>query len=355
MTTTSLPGGSASPAGPPGSYRIIDVDPLFDEGPGAMIELCERFGRYRTYAEHEKIPSDVGSGLSQRHDSILNIIRTGGLRRAHEPADVLIARTSYFREEYAYGDAEFAPGIGAFLHHPRFLGAASAVHGRPVIEPAIAYANLMVPGQELAVHTDVPEFRGVNRKVVPQWLLVVMHHSGLFEPWRLHIATGVAWFHDSDLGALAFWPGGASGPEVLHRIRSNTAVVLDTDTVFHGVVRVSDDRAVVVPPVGPGSVLEFAGGGLWLLRSPDDAVVGTYEWNQLRFSVSWKAYCFADEAERRSWREHTDDLSHGAVVDRLVDDLADRGIVQRGVTRDQDLGLTLINTYIRFPDAADQG
>ena len=43
------------------------------------------------------------------------------------------------------------------------------------------YANLLLPGQELAVHTDVPEFRGANRKVIPQWLLVVMHHSGLFD------------------------------------------------------------------------------------------------------------------------------------------------------------------------------
>ena len=73
-------------------------------------------------------------------------------------------------------------------------------HGRPVVEPQIAYANLMVPGQELAVHTDVPEFRGVSRKTHPQWLCVAMHHSGLFDDWRMPIATGVAWFHDCDGG-----------------------------------------------------------------------------------------------------------------------------------------------------------
>jgi hypothetical protein len=50
----------------------------------------------------------------------------------------------------------------------------------------------MVPGQELALHTDVPEFRGANRKLHPQWLLVAMRHSGLFEDWRMPIATGVA-------------------------------------------------------------------------------------------------------------------------------------------------------------------
>ena len=53
-----------------------------------------------------------------------------------------------------------APGIEPFLHHEGFVEAARALHGRDVIVPAIVYANLLLPGQELAVHTDVPEFRG---------------------------------------------------------------------------------------------------------------------------------------------------------------------------------------------------
>jgi len=60
------------------------------------------------------------------------------------------------------------------------------------------YANVLLPGQELAVHTDVPEFRGASRKTLPQWLLVAMHHSQLFERWRVPIATGVTWWSDSE-------------------------------------------------------------------------------------------------------------------------------------------------------------
>jgi hypothetical protein len=245
-----------------------------------------------------------------------------------------------------------APGIESFLHRPAILDAARAVHDRPVVEPSIAYANLMLPGQELAVHTDVPEFRGVNRKVVPQWLIVVMHHSGLFEPWRLHIATAIAWFHDSEHGALAYWPDGPQAPRVHHRIRANTALVLDTDSVFHGVDRVTDDRPAVVPPVEAESVLEFAGDGTWRLLDPDGGVTATYGWDELRFSVSWKGYGFADEAARAAWRAHTDDLDESAVLDRLVDDLAERGLAAPDVARDRDLGLLLIDTYVRFPEVA---
>ncbi|HEV7720779.1 MAG TPA: hypothetical protein VGO60_05825 [Iamia sp.] len=377
-----------------GSHTVVALDPLFDEGPEAMVELAHRYGTYRTYGSHEKIDHPLGRGLQQRHDSILYFLRTGGLRATTEPASVLAARTAYFRQEYAYlwpqhrrdrtsvlsspggsdepgrpgplvsapssptgrsgpgGRTEHIAGIGSFLHSERLADAARQVHGRPVVEPAIAYANLMVPGQELAVHTDVPEFRGADRKRLPQWLLVVMHHSGLFEHWRLPIATGIAWFHDSDHGALAFWPDGPSRPVDHHRIRANTALVLDTDTVFHGVDRVTSDEATVVPPVSLDSTLAPVGGvgDPWVLHASDGTETARYDWDELRFSVSWKAYVFADEAERDAWRDGTDDLDEDAIVDRLVADLAERGVAAPDVSRDPDLGLLLIDTYVRFPD-----
>ena len=334
-----------------GSHTVVPVDPLFDDGPDAMVELAHRYGTYRTYGSHEKIDHPLGRGLQQRHDSILYFLRTGGLRATTEPAEVLQARTAYFRQEYAYGRTEHIAGIAPFLHSERLAEAAREVHGRAVVEPAIAYANLMVPGQELAVHTDVPEFRGADRKRLPQWLLVVMHHSGLFERWRLPIATGIAWFHDSEHGALAFWPDGPRQPAAQHRIRANTALVLDTDTVFHGVDRVTSDEATVVPPVAPDSTLAPAGGvgDPWVLRAPDGDEVERYAWDDLRFSVSWKAYVFADGAEREAWRTGSDDLDEDAIVDRLVADLAERGLAAPDVPRDPDLGLLLIDTYVRFP------
>jgi hypothetical protein len=193
-----------------------------------------------------------------------------------------------------------------------------------VVEPQIAYANLMVPGQELAVHTDVPEFRGVSRKTVPQRLLVVMHHSGRFDAWRLHIATGVAWFSDLVVGALAYWPDGPEGPQVRHPIRSNTALVLDTDSVFHGVARVAPVDAAAMPPIRPGCGLA-AEGDRWVLRDADDAA-------------------------RDAWRAHTDDLTLDHILETLRADVSSR----RGtdVARDEHLGLMLIDEYIRFPVTA---
>jgi hypothetical protein len=330
--------------------RVAILDPCFDATTAAsMVDLCERFRSYRMYAEHEQHETEIGDGLAQRQDALMNFLHTGGLARAQESPIALAVRTSYFREEYAYGRDERIDGIAPFLYHDGFVEAAQAIHGRPVIEPAIAYANLMVPGQELAVHTDVPEFRGANRKLVPQWLLVVMHHSGLFDEYRMPIATAIAWFHDCDGGELAYWPAGAEEEVERHRVRFNTAMVLDTDSVFHGVDRIAEVAADDLPPIRPGTTLEFAGDRHWFLRRADGETIANYDWEQLRFSVSWKAYCFRDEHERDTWRDHRDDLTIDVILDRLVDDMCARGCVERDVARDSALGQLLIDEYIRFP------
>jgi hypothetical protein len=265
---------------------------------------------------------------------------------------MLAARTNYFREEYAYGLKGVIDGIDEFLHHDGFIEAARQLFGRPVIEPAIVFANLMVPGQELAVHTDVPEFRGCNRKVMPQWLLVAMHHSGLFDEWRMPIATGVSWYHDCAGGEFAYWPDGAGAAPVAHAVTTDTALVLDADSVFHGVDRIASSNAGM-EPLKPGMALEFAGDGEWKIRDEAGDDIVRYRWDELRFSVSWKAYCFEDAAEQAAWREHADDLTIDAVVDRFVDDLRDRGALPDGpVTVGPDLGQLIIDTYITFPAAS---
>lgn len=312
----------------------------------AMVGLCERFGSYKMYSE-EPTFSGIGEGLPARWDAARNFILTGGRFGRSEPIQVLAARTNYFRETYAYGDEIRIGGVEPFLRHEGFVAAARRLFGRPVIEPAIVYANLLVPGQELAIHTDVPEFRGANRTRHPQWLLVVMRHSGLFEEWRMPIATAVAWFHDCSGGEFAFYPEGPDAEPVAQPVRFNTAILLDTDTVFHGVDRVAE-TAAPVDRLRPGMRLEFAGDRSWRVVG-DEGEVARYRWDELRFSVSWKAYCFADDAERRAWRTRADDLDVDAVLARLVDDLRARGRITGPRPDDRTLVDLLVDEYVRFP------
>ena len=321
-------------------------DPLLSpDAARSMVSLCERFGSYKMYSE-EPTFAGIGAGLPARWDAARNFVKSGGRFGRVESLATLAARTNYFRESYAYGEEARISGVEPFLHHAGFVEASRKLHGRPVIEPAIVYANLLVPGQELAVHTDVPEFRGVNRTKHPQWLIVAMHHSGLFAEHRMPIATGIAWFHDCKGGELAFYPEGAGAPATAHQVKFNTALLMDTDSVFHGVDRVAE-TAEPVGELRPGMRLTFVGDGEWAVMD-GERVVNRYRWQDLRFSISWKAYCFADEEERRAWKLHSHDLDVATVVDRLVDDLRARGRIDARPSED-DLIDVIIDEYIHFP------
>ncbi len=331
-----------------GTHTVFD--PLLSAADAAaMVRLCAGLGSYKMYSE-EPTFEGIGQGLPARWDAARNFLRTGGRFGRSEPVQTLAARTNYFRETYAYGDEVRVPGVEPFLRHEGFVEAARRLYGRPVIEPAIVYANLLVPGQELAIHTDVPEFRGVNRTRHPQWLLVVMHHSGLFDEWRMPIATAVSWFHDCEGGEFAFYPRGADAPPVAHPVRFNTGILLDTDSVFHGVDRVAE-TAEPVDRLRPGMRLCHDGADAWRVADGEETVT-RYRWCDLRFSVSWKAYCFADEAERRTWRTGAADLRVEEVVDRLVDDLRARGRLEGARPGDAALVELLIDEYVHFPRPA---
>ena len=326
---------------------VLVLDPLLSP-PEAdeVVRIWHDFPRYGLYS-NEGFATTYAPELAQRYDAAVNFIRTGGrFGRTGEPASMLAARTNYFRETYAYGEEVTAPGIEAFFHHPRLEEAARQLHDRPLIVPAIVYANILLPGQELATHTDVPEFRGANRKAVPQWLLVVMHHSGLFDDWRMPIATGISYFGEGRGGELAYYPAGASGPAATYPPRHNTAVVLDTDSVFHGVDRVSGDDQPL-QQLRPGMHLAYDGGERWSVVDGSD-VIARYQTGDLRYSVSWKAYCFAGEAERAAWATHTDDLSLEVILDALVAELGRRGRENGGLS-EAELGRVLIDEFVRFP------
>lgn len=330
----------------------VHFDPLMSAAEAdAMLRLCERFGTYSTYgsdaAAEESGQTRFAPEVPQRFDAALNFVKTGGrFGRAESPA-MLAARTNYFRGTYFYDGAGVAvDGIDPFLRHAGLLRAAQQVHEAAVVVPSIVYANLLVPGQELAVHTDVPEFRGANRTVVPQWLCVVMLHSRLFDRWRRRIATGIAYFSDCAGGELAFYPDGPEAPARTIPVRHNTAILMDTDTIFHGVDRVASDDPV--PPFSKGMQLRHAGRGIWRLFD-GERELARYGWEEIRFSVSWKAYCYEDEADRRRAEEHTDDLALPQILERLCEDLRERGRLGAERPADGDLARLLIDEYVRFP------
>ncbi len=318
-----------------------------------MFRVAESFGSFGTYAD-EGTSEGLGEDLPQRFDVGQHYVARGldGTGNTDTPARSA-SRTNYFRETYAYGTDMRVPEIKPFMDNEPLLNWAREMGGSDYVVPAIVYANLLIPGQELAIHTDVPEFRGLNRLNAPQWLLVCMHHSGLFEDWRVPILTCVSWFGAARGGAFTFYPDGPESPRESVAADHNTAILLDTDSAFHGVERVST-ASQSLPPITRETRLEFRSGEHWLLRQADD-VLAEYTWEDLRYSISWKGYCFADATQHELWRSGEDRLDIPTVLARFADHLkAEDAGELTGKTPDER-AMTLVNHYIRFPAGADVG
>jgi hypothetical protein len=307
------------------------------------------------------LPGGFSPKIGSRADAGRNFQRTGGrFGRLSEPRWVLQARTGYFRDEYAHGETVSAGGAPRILGNTSLAETARQLHGMPVIVPYIVYGNLLVPGQELGLHTDVPAFRGADRTVLPLWFLVVMRHSCLFERWRIPVATAVAFVGECAGGEFAYYPDGPTGGALQIDPASGSVVMLDADTIFHGVDRVmGDDSAVRSVSRDSRTRLVNQSQRHWVYRViPGDEETNasgtdfSYASEDLRFSASWKAYCFADEDERRAWVDHTDDLREDLIMDALVTEMCERGALttQDHGLSDTDLALLMIDTFIQFPE-----
>jgi len=233
----------------------------------------------------------------------------------------------WFRRDVALHGEALVPGGEVILHNRHFVDAARDVYGPDVlVEPDTVYVNVMVPGPvPFFPHVDVPAFRGFTRADHPVWLLTQMMSSGLFEAWRIKLATAVSWFYEGPGGEFHYWPEGADAPSsVIPVPYENVAVVADNERTYHGVAPVGQGREGLIDGLTRDSLLHRVDGG-WEMRNGDDAIHRATD-ADVRITVSWKGEVFADDEERARVRGHQDDLDLDQVVDVLVTDLRRRGI-----------------------------
>ena len=259
-----------------------------------------------------------------------------------------------FRGNWAQ-PGEVLPGVEPLLHNERFIDAARRLFDAELVRPTTVYVNLthQLPFPQGAGHTDVPAFRGFDRRTYPITFLTLMGLSGLFEEERVTVAPAVSWFYRGSVGGFEYWPGGPDEPPVVHEGDIwNTAVVADNDFMWH--------RA---RPVGrPEDGLELitldaelvSTDGEWAIVQ-DGVEKRRFGREALRVSLSWKAIAFADETERKEYDEHTSDLCAIEVLRRIEHDLMSRGRrvpIPADAFRDPDFIAVLHEEYVRVPSTS---
>lgn len=256
----------------------------------------------------------------------------------------------WFRQNFAAAGSPLVDGAGAMLANPPFVDAARSMAGPDaVVVPTDVYVNIMGPTPfSFPPHLDVPAFRGVTRTDYPIWLLKVMKTSGLFERWRTTIATAVTWFYDGPGGDFHYWPGGPDGPEGVESPPfDNVAVVADNEATFHGVAPLGPNGARMPESLTSESRLVRGESG-WNVQDANGTILAHFDDAEVRVTVSWKAYVYADDDAARRADSDQDQLDLATVVDTLRGDLRRRGVdVPRpeDPLADEEWTATLAATY----------
>jgi hypothetical protein len=281
------------------------------DAPGRVSELIEAGGPYWPVYRYFADPVELDASGAKLADP------AGPLRVP-----------PWFRADWA-SDRPLVAGIEPILHNPQFERAARELYGvseHAVIRPQLVYVNVMLPMPSADPgHTDVPAFRGIGRDRFPVWLLAVMGHSGLFERWRIRIATAVSWWSDGPGGHFSYWPDGPDAAPVVLGVRSNSALVGENETMFHRVERVGvAGGELSLADLSLDAELIADGRKAWEIRERGRALARV-PYEAARISVSWKALVFADPAEAHAVDEHTDDLAIDEVWAIFARDLDRRG------------------------------
>lgn len=235
--------------------------------------------------------------------------------------------------------------LKALFSEEQFVATGFRLNPKAVrLAPLSAIVNVMLPGQCLPVHTDIPEFVCAPRTVAPAWLTAAMARSQLFEDERIPIVTATWWLFSGRGGELELLDG---AEKVCLSAVSNAGVVFDADRIRHGVVRVAGDTNWLRPRTGRHLELWPDDYGTWGLIDPTTgARQFEFSSDAVRLSLSWKAMCLGPGTRHVSNDAPTWDRV--SVLNRFREDLKLRYEVANAHSLDdRELGLLIVKNYVR--------
>ena len=202
------------------------------------------------YAE-EATSDGLGESLPQRFDVGLNYVAHGlDGGGNHDDPEKAQSRTNYFRETYAYGNEKRVDGVEPFLAHPKMQRAAAR--------------NLCLrrgcSGDCLCQSTDTGAGACDSHGTFLSFAepIVRVHLNGCWFVCCIQVcliagASGYSPVYHGLVpprgGAFTFYPSGSNGSRESIAAQNNSAILIDTDKVFHGGRASGPAITLIYPPL----------------------------------------------------------------------------------------------------------
>lgn len=262
--------------------------------------------------------------------------------------------TAHFRGYFGKNSVSYFPELDDCFYNSAFLELVRDYWGAQFAKPTHMLFNVCGPHHSgLGAHLDAVTFRGVRIENSPVWLQNVMGKSGLFRDHLVKMAQVITWWYLGEHGTFTFWPDGPMGePQHLDHPLWNKGVVVQNEMMFHrgDPVGRPDDRDIV--GLKHRSRLGYdTERGDWVITT-DGEVIRRYRSEAMRLLVHWSAEVYADMEELEKNMDHSDDLTHDVVFERLLADMRAKGVTVAEPSdplHDTDFIRALIATYTIAP------
>jgi len=286
-----------------------------------------------------------------------HFLMTGGKGALKEGYDRIVSRALSFIG-FIFGNdyGEYKEELDFLFKGEQYVKSATKIcGGKSYFDPIQLGIIIMLPGQTVPMHFDVPYFFGATRFHIPQWLLVVMETSGLFKDIRIPQVQGVAYLHqwennvyNNSGGQFFYYPEGPGGVIMSIDPIFNSAIVLDGSIVVHGVDLFKKEYPFPILNKSDKNDIRYEGNDEWSIYVNGVSKHKRYQSKDLRISLVWRARCFKDEEEKKKY-DNAPALSIPKILDILYTDLKKKGVIKEAPKDLMEAGLLLVDHYVNYP------
>ena len=300
------------PVGPP---RVLE-GVYSDDQHQRIIEVIKRNGPWPTITAHhfdtvEELMATSNGGVPEKIDVTLDDITTG-----------------HFRGILGEGSISFFRELEDCYYNSRFLELVRDYWGAQYARPTLMLFNLCGPHHSgLNAHLDAVTFRGIRIENSPVWLQNVMGKSGLFADHLVKMAQVITWWYRGENGTFTYWPDGPLGePKRLDHPLWNKGVVVQNEMMFHRGDPVGRPDERDIPGLKHRSLIGYHVDTEDWAVTTDGEVIRRYRPDEMRLLVHWSAEVYSDMDEVKKNMDHSDDLTHDVVFERLLADMRVKGV-----------------------------
>jgi hypothetical protein len=329
---------------PVASPRVLEA-PYSDDQHARILDVIKQHGPW---------PSIIALHFNSVEELFATSNGGGEIDEAFADLTLDDVATAHFRGFLAKDSISFYPELDDCLYNSHFLQLARDYWGAQYARPTLLLFNLCGPHHSgLDAHLDAVTFRGIRIENSPIWLQNVMGRSGLFTDYLEKMAQVITWWYLGENGTFTYWPDGPMGEPVrLEHPLWNKGILVQNEMMFHRGDPVGRPDERDIPGMKHRSLIGYdPERDDWAITT-DDEVVRRYKPSEMRLLVHWNAQVYSDMAEVEKSLEHSDDLTHDVVFNRLLADLRERGVKiaePSDPLHDTDFIRALIETYSIAP------